>query len=534
MLVNRLIDAPKPCAISETTKSPMPINKKIGATSLFIGVLAVANVALHLLFFGKLEYHRDELLYFALGLHPDFGYATVPPLIGWIAALMQSLFGFSLFAVKLFPAVLSGALVWLGALIAKKLGGKAYAQVLTAILLIIMPVSLRAFHLFQPVHIDLFLWTLLFYYVIKYVNSQKSNYLLVIGALFGVALLNKYLVALLLLALLAAISFSVHRVVFSKKEFYGGLGLGLLVFSPNLIWQLKRGLPIINHMTELEAQQLVNVDRGLFLLDQLTMPFVASIVMLAGLAYLFTQKTYRYIAISALLVVVVLLLLRGKSYYTIGVIPVLISGGAVAIEKYLTNNWVRWVLPVVFVSLTFPILPFGIPVYGQDGMIEYFKKLEDNHGLLLGRRFEDGSIHSLPQDYADQLGWEELVSITAKAYSRIPDKTRGAIYCENYGQAGAVAVIGKKYKLPEPLSFNESFAYWVPGEFQPEITHFIYINDELGEDVAALFQKVEIIGEVTNIHAREYGTTVYLCSNPKSSFNTFWKGVLQRVAQTND
>ncbi len=512
----------------------MPVNKKIGAASLLIGLLAVANVLLHLFFFGKLEYHRDELLYFALGLHPDFGYATVPPLIGWIARLMQELFGFSLFAVKLFPALLSGALVWLGGLIAKELGGKSYAQVLTGIVLIIMPVSLRAFHLFQPVHIDLFLWTLLFYYVIKYLNTQKNNYLLVIGALFGFALLNKYLVALLLLALLIAISFSAHRVIFGKKEFYGGLGLGFLFFSPNLLWQLKRGLPVLNHMAELEAQQLVNVDRGLFLLDQLIMPFAASIVMLAGLIYLLTQKKYRIIAMSALLVVVALLALRGKSYYTIGVIPVLIAGGAVAIEKYIHRNWLRWALPMVLVLLSLPVLPFGIPVYDQDGMINYFKKLEDNYGLLLGRRFEDGSIHSLPQDYADQLGWEELVAITAKGYAKIPNKTRGAIYCENYGQAGAVAVIGKKYKLPEPLSFNESFRYWAPKDFQPEITHLIYINDELGEDVATLFQDVEIIGQVSNIHAREYGTTVYLCSNPRSSFNTFWKGVLQRVGLENE
>jgi len=76
--------------------------------SIIIYGLVFTEILIHLLFYGKLEYHRDELLYFSLGIHPDFGYSTVPPLIGWIASLMQFLFGFSLFAVKIFPALLSG------------------------------------------------------------------------------------------------------------------------------------------------------------------------------------------------------------------------------------------------------------------------------------------------------------------------------------------------------------------------------------------------------------------------------------------
>ena len=81
----------------------------------------------------------------------------------------------------------------------------------------------------------------------------------------------------------------------------------------------------------------------------------------------------------------------------------------------------------------------------------------------LGRRFEDGSIHSLPQDYADMLGWEEMTALAAKAYNMIGDKESAFIYAENYGEAGAITVIGKKYGLPEAVSFNESFQYWAPG-----------------------------------------------------------------------
>ncbi len=58
-----------------------------------IAGLALFSIALHLAFYNNLEYHRDELLYFSLGRHPAWGYASVPPLIAWLANGLQFLFG---------------------------------------------------------------------------------------------------------------------------------------------------------------------------------------------------------------------------------------------------------------------------------------------------------------------------------------------------------------------------------------------------------------------------------------------------------
>jgi len=389
-----------------------------------------------------------------------------------------------------------------------------------------MPGTLRAFHLFQPVPIDLFFWTLITYYTLRYINTRNDRYLIVLGAVFGLAMLNKYLVALFISALLLSFLFTKHRILFKKQSFYIGLAVGFIIFLPNLIWQIANGFPVINHMHELNVQQLVYVNRIDFLKDQLLMTFASSIILLPGLFYLWKKEKYRFLAYAVIVVIAVLLILRGKSYYTLGVFPVLTASGSVFFEKYIKNKIVRYVIPVFLIAITLPILPFGIPVYKQDILVDYFKNLEDKYGLILGRRFEDGSIHSLPQDYADQLGWEELAKITSTAFQQIPEKSKGAIYCENYGQAGAISIIGKKYKLPEPLSFNGSFFYWIPSEFNPDIEYFIYINDELGEDIEELFREIKVVGRVTNINAREYGTTVYLCSNPKRSFNDFWKSIL--------
>ena len=230
-----------------------------------------------------------------------------------------------------------------------------------------------------------------------------------------------------------------------------------------------------------------------------------------------------------MLVIVILLVLRGKSYYTIGVFPFLIAAGSVSFERLLKRRWLKILFPGLLILLTIPILPFGLPVYKVDGLVKYFGELQSKYGLDIGRRFEDGTIHSLPQDYADMLGWEELTAITNKAWQMIDDKRSAFIYCENYGQAGAITVIGKKYRLPEAVCFSESFRYWVPESFEPEITSFIYINDELGEDVNLLFRKILEVGKVSDPDAREFGTTVYLCREPVMSFNMFWSERLKQI-----
>ena len=510
----------------------MKLNDNNIKINLIIATLALFNVALHLLVAYNLEYHRDELLYFSLGLHPGFGYATVPPLIGWIACFVQNVFGYSIFAVRLVPALISGLMIFLISGIAKELGGSDYSRVLSGIGLTVSGIALRTFILFQPVHLDLLFWTLSFYLIIKYINSSSGKYLILFGVTAGVALLNKYLIGLLFFFFIIIIPFTQHRNVFREKKFWIGILAGTLIFLPNIVWQIVNRLPVINHLAELSRTQLVNVDRAGFLTDQLLMPSAASILILPGIICLFISRNFRkfrFLGLVVLFVIIALLLLKGKSYYTQGIFPFLIAAGAVSWDNLLRKTSLRILLPLIMIGLTIPILPMGLPIYKTEGLVRYFDELDKKYGIDIGRRFEDGSIHSLPQDYADMLGWEELTFLANKAWQMIPDKSSGFIYCENYGQAGAITIIGKKYGLPEAVSFNESFKYWFPKQFNPDIKSFVYINDELGEDVNALFKKVTKIGSITNQNAREYGTTVYLCEEPVASFNKFWNERIKEI-----
>lgn len=469
---------------------------------------------------------RDELLYFSLGKHLAAGYATTPPLIGFLSLLIQNTLGYSLFAVRIIPAFASGLIIYLSALICKELGGKDFAQILSASGMLIAPFALRTFTMFQPVFIDLIFWTLVFLFLVRFVNTNSPKYIIYIGIVAGFSLLNKYLIAVLFFAVLFIILFTKHRSVYFKKQLYLGFLAGFLIFLPSLIWQILNDFPVVQHMNELNRTQLVHVDRIGFLTDQVIMPFYASLLTLPGLLVLLFNKKmqkFRFIGIIVLLVIATLCILKAKSYYTIGVFPFLIAAGAVWLEQKMKNQILRYAIIPVFALLTAPMLPFAIAIYKTDGLVSYFKNLEDKYGVTIGRRFEDGTIHSLPQDYADMIGWEELTAVTYKAYQKVENKSRSFIYCENYGQAGAISIIGYKYGLPEPVSFHDAFRKWIPAEFNSDIEELIYINDEPGEDVSALFESVELIGSITNKNAREFGTSVYLYRNPKTSFNKFWK-----------
>jgi len=491
-------------------------------------ILAIAlfNIAIRLLVYDNLEYHRDELLYLALGQHPDFGYATVPPLIGWVSWLLQQLFVNSLLAIRLFASTLGGVMIFLVASMARELGATRYGTLLAATGLTVSGFFMRTFFLFHPVHLEIFLWTVCILMIIRFINTGRNNFLIFFGIAAGFALLNKYLAGLMFLGLLLIIPFTRYRSIFSNKYFWFGTITGGLIFLPNLTWQAVHSFPVFNHISELYDTQLVHMNTGIFLIEQLFMPFVGSIFTVAGLVFLLVSREasrFRFLGFLALFVIVALLLLKGKSYYTLGVMPMLIAAGSVAYEKLIRKRTLRIAFPLVLCLLAIPGVPSGLPVWDREGLVTYFDVLDRRYGIDLGMRFEDGTIHSLPQDYADMIGWEEFATLTEKAYMMIEDKTAALIYAENYGQAGAITIIGKKYGLPEAVSFHESFRYWFPREFPVEIKSFIYINHSLGRDVEELFATIRLIGRISDPNAREYGAAVYLCENPVTSFNEFWK-----------
>ena len=410
--------------------------------------------------------------------------------------------------------------------------GNSFGMILASVGVVIMPLNLRVFFMFQPVFIDTIFWSLIFYLVILWINSKKDLYLILLGITSGLGIMNKYLVILQVLCIAFVFLFTRNRQIYTSGSLYIAILLAFLIILPNLIWQVVNHFPVITHMKALHDSQLVNVNRSSFLIEQFLLPFIASLIIFPGTVYaLFSKKMkpYSSLVIASLLVVVLLVSLRGKSYYTAGLFPFLLATGGVFWGNVSRSKWLKACLIVIPVLLTIPFVPMGIPVFKAEKLASYFKWMKDHAGMDVVLRDEDGNYHQLPQDYADMIGWEELTANVNKAYQQVPDKNSCLIFCENYGQAGAVTVLGKKYGLPQPVSFCESFYYWAPKDLPVEIKSVIYVNNDLSEDLSDIFLDIKVIGRINDPLSRETGTTVYLYQKPGRSFNDFWRKIITEV-----
>lgn len=503
--------------------------KKITWLHLLIALLA-AKLLLHLYTNCLWSFHRDALLYLALGRHLDWGYASVPPAIGFWGWAGAHILGGSVEGVRIIPTVFGTATIALTALMAREMlpageapGRGRFAVLLVGLTGLLAGAALRPCMLFQPVVFDIFYWALLSWLFLRYINTEKTSWLWWFGAAAGLGLLNKYSVLIVLFSMLPGLLFTKHRRLFADKTLYGAAGLALLILSPNIAWQAAHQFPVFRHMGELAATQFVHVSIGNFFTDQL-MFFVPAIpVWIAGLFFLLFNKQaapWRLFGWMYLTVLAVFLFFRAKSYYSLGAYPVLIAAGAAYFERISAGrlHWIRIALPVFMVAIGLSALPTALPVLPPEAEARFVKRLAKYPGADGILRWEDGNYYALPQDYADMLGWEGIADMAGQAWQNIPDKSTAAIYAENYGLAGAIEHFGKKYGVPEVLSFSDNYRYWLPDSLPANFKTLVYVNHELGDDMPGFFEKLELVGRLDMPLSRQNGVVVYRCENPTPAF----------------
>lgn len=496
-------------------------------------VLILGKISLHLATANNLGFQRDEFLYLALGQHLDWGYWSNPPFIGAISWLSQHLLGDSIWATRVFPALSGAGMLWIMALSVRSLGGGLFAQLLSGLSLFCSIAWLRAFSMLQPVPFDIFFWAWLSYLSLQWLKTKEVKWWYYMGIVAGIGFLNKYTIGFWAISLLIGLLFTQKRSVLGTRAPWYAMGISLLIIVPNLIWQWKYDFPIFEHLKELNDNQLQYVKSSDFLIGQLMMHGPFAFLWIAGLLVLLQSKkmqNYRALGLQYLALIGLLLLLKGKDYYALGAYPVLFAAGAVYWERKLQKTSMRIAFTSLLVLLSIPLIPTGLPLFPTTKLVGYFKWLSQDLGVEGPLRWEGGKLHALPQDYADMLGWTELAAAADRALAQAGDPNNCIIYGENYGQAGAIDHYCHK-PHPEAISFSDSYRLWAPDTLAPHVNTFIYINDELGDDVKDLFQDIQPMGGITDTLAREFGTTVYLCRQPKRSFPAFWAARMREVRQ---
>lgn len=487
-----------------------------------IGLLAGKTLLQLLAALSGYGLHRDEFLYLAEGSHPLWGYMEGPPIIGWVAGISRLFLGSSIWAAKL-PVLLVGlASVYLLLQLIKEFGGGKYAQLIGGLAWVLSPVFLGSNYLFQPVSFNQFCWLLIGLSLVRVIKYTRPKDWYLLGGVTGLALLTKYSVVFYLLALLAGLLLTPQYKLLLDKHLWRAAGIALLMWLPNLIWQYSYGFPVVSHMEELATTQLVNMSAGNFLVPQFLYHALGGLlVWLPGLYWLLRSerlKDYRSFGWAYLVLIVLLLALSGKAYYTMGSYTLLMAAGGVFWEEKLSAKS-YWLAPVFLFN--FMLLPFALPVLPVEQMKAYGVYVRDNFGFSTPLRWEDGIIRDIKQDYADMHGWEEMVAEVAKLYHALPDEEREKcfIYGGNYGQAGALDFFRKKYDLPEPVSYNASFLLWAPDEL--DFDRQIAVED-YPQGPSEFFLKTEKVGEIDSPHARDTHY-IYYYTDPSSDPQAAWR-----------
>ena len=114
--------------------APAPRTRvRLASDTAILLYIAAVNFIAHLLAAGNYGYFRDELYYVVSGQHLQLGYVDFPPMIAYIAAVLNALAGDALVAIHVVPALAGAALVFVAGMIARELGGNRWAQGLSAV-----------------------------------------------------------------------------------------------------------------------------------------------------------------------------------------------------------------------------------------------------------------------------------------------------------------------------------------------------------------------------------------------------------------
>ena len=490
-----------------------------------IGYIAGLKLVLQLAAINGYGYFRDEFYYIACSQNLSFGYVDHPPLAMFLLRGIREIFGDSIFALRIVPALCGFLFVFLTGLIARELGGKKFALVLASAAAL-APAGNYFMHFYYSMNaLDHLFWLGCIYVLIRIVKTGNSRLWILFGLLAGLGLQNKISILFLGFGLAVGLLLTPARRFLKSKHFWIGGLLAVLVFSPFIVWNINQDWAHIEFMNNAATYKNYAVPAGEFLLGQIlynnpvTFP-----IWIVGLLYLLFNRTGSEFRLFGWMFIALFLLFmfqHAKDYYLSGVYPILFAAGGVQIERWL--NRVRWggirtVVVSCVLILAILLAPMALPILPVETYIEFAEKVG-----ISGVQGENHEFGVLPQHFADMFGWEEIVGEVARIYATLPpeEKKDCAVFTRNYGEAGAVDLLGKKYGLPDAISVHNSYYLWGPRGYSGKI--LLHIGGRY-EDLLMYFEEVIEAGRTDCGYCMPYENDlpIYICRRIKVPINEFW------------
>ena len=463
-----------------------------------LAALVALKGVLHSLSNGPLAYGlmTDELYYLDCAARLDWGYVDHPPLSIFLLRISNELLGTSIVAVRSVAVLASCATLVFAALIARELGGGRVAQMLAAAAVAASPVhlSMAGFYSMNP--IDMLLWAVAFWLLVRLANGAPSRTWLALGACVGLGIMNKLSMTWLAGGLAVGLLATRERRWLATPWPWLGAAVALACVAPNLLWQQEHDWPTLEFLRNSATQkEFVASSPPVFLATQL---FTAGLPLWPiGLGYLAMARSMARFRLFAWIVACVMTFLAvsgsAKLYYAAPAFSVALAAAGVAVERAGRRARFAWAPKTTAAGLVvagFVAAPYAISLFPPERLVAYQRLLgAEPVGVDVG---EQSPLH---QGFAQMFHGPAVTAAVAKAVATLSDdeRSRVGILTHQFGESGGINFYGPARGLPPAIGTQGSYWLWGPGDVGGELMLEI---SESEQELRMRYAEVERVAEI--------------------------------------
>lgn len=474
--------------------------------------IAAAILFLHVATNGRYGFHRDELQFLSDARHLDWGFVAYPPVTPFIERVSLHIFGLSLVGLRMASVIAQALAIVVTAAMARRLGAGRLGQIAAALAIALSPLPLFEGTEFQYSSFDYLWWTLASYCLVRLLTTEDARWWLGIAAAVGVSAMTKYTVVFFVAGLLLGMLCTPARRMLATRWFALGILLTLAICGPNLWWQWRHGWVSLHFLQHIHTRDVGQGRAAGFLQKQfiICLNLAAAPLCLLGVWASLRERRLRALGLLFVFTMAMFWAAKGRSYYAAALYPVVIAVGGMAGERWVRglNEKVRLAIATVYFAAV-----IGIGGFASGQIIPFAAS-----GKLRSYALEHNG------DLREEIGWDELVRKVAEIRATMPPTENVGVIVGNYGEAGAVEMLGPRYGLPAPISMTNSAWLRSYPSNPPQALIVVGMSEKQANGMFVGCRWAGKNGNAEDIRNEESAEhpDIFVCGPPRKPWAEFW------------